>query len=84
MDTDSGQPPTIPIKEAAYRCGKSRDTIARWAKIYGIGRQLHPHAPWLIDPVGLQIVASGDPEALDAYQRNSTPLARTLQSGRAA
>lgn len=77
---------TISVGEATYIARKSPDTIARWAKQHGIGRQLHPHAPWRIDPVGLSIVLAGDAEALEAYKagkRQAPELAPYLQ-GRAA
>ena len=57
----------LPLKEAAGIAGVSPDTIARWCKRYGIGRQLHAKAPWRVDPAGLAIVMSGDAAALEAY-----------------
>lgn len=57
----------ITLKEAAGIAGVSPDTVARWCKRYGIGKQLHPNAPWRVDPVGLMIVMAGDAEALASY-----------------
>ncbi len=57
----------LTLKEAAHLAGVSPDTIARWCKRYGIGRQLHAKAPWRVDPAGLAIVMSGDADALAAY-----------------
>lgn len=59
---------SLNIKAAAYRAGKSPSTIARWSQTYGIGRQLHPNAPWRIDALGLEILAAGDGKALEAYR----------------
>lgn len=58
----------LTLQQAAGIAGVSPDTVARWCKKYGIGKQLHPKAPWRVDPVGLSIVAAGDGERLAAYQ----------------
>ena len=58
----------ITLKQAAGIAGVSPDTIARWCKRYGIGKQLHPNAPWRVDPVGLSAVAAGDASMLEAYR----------------
>lgn len=63
--TDSQKPLTL--KQAAGIAGVSPDTVARWCKRYGIGKQLHSKAPWRVDPVGLAIVAAGDAAALSQY-----------------
>ncbi|WP_367784825.1 hypothetical protein [Mesorhizobium marinum] len=55
------------LKRAAGIAGVSPDTITRWCKRYCIGKQLHPNAPWRVDPKGLSIVMSGDGKALAAY-----------------
>jgi hypothetical protein len=60
---------TLSLKEASFQVGKSPDTVARWCKQHGIGRQLHPHAPWLVDPVGLAICAAADGDAMFAYKQ---------------
>jgi hypothetical protein len=59
----------ITLKQAAGRAGVSPDTVARWCKRYGIGKQLHPKAPWRVDPEALRLVASGDAEALKRYYK---------------
>ncbi|WP_395449386.1 helix-turn-helix domain-containing protein [Aminobacter sp. UC22_36] len=59
----------LTLKQAAGIAGVSPDTIARWCKRYGIGRQLHRNAPWRVDPVGLAIISDGDQAALAKYQR---------------
>jgi hypothetical protein len=64
-----GNPKPITLQQAAGIAGVSPDTVARWCKRYGIGKQLHPKAPWRVDPVGLAIVASGDGVALAGYRR---------------
>jgi hypothetical protein len=58
----------LTLQQAAGIAGVSPDTIARWCKWYGIGKQLHRKAPWRVDPVGLAIVVAGDGSALAAYQ----------------
>lgn len=58
----------LTLKQAAGIAGVSPDTVARWCKRHGIGKHLHPKAPWRVDPTGLQIVISGDPDALAEYQ----------------
>lgn len=73
---DQSRPLTL--KQAAGIAGVSPDTVARWCKRYGIGRQLHPNAPWRVDPEGLSIVAAGDSGRLrhfqeQAYQRSWDP-----------
>lgn len=60
---------TISLYDASLVAKKSEDTVSRWAKKYGIGKQLHKGASWQIDPVGLAIVLSADADALTAYQR---------------
>lgn len=57
----------ISLTIAARRAGVTPETVARWCRKYGIGKQLHPKAPWRVDPVGLEIVMSGDAAALAAY-----------------
>lgn len=57
----------LTLKQAAGIAGVSPDTIARWCKRYGIGKQLHPKAPWRVDAAGLAIVIDGDGEALKDY-----------------
>ncbi|CAI2932443.1 protein of unknown function [Aminobacter niigataensis] len=61
----------LTLQQAAGIAGVSPDTIARWCKRYGIGKQLHWKAPWRVDPIGLEIVAKGDGPALAAYERNA-------------
>jgi len=56
------------VKDVAATFGVSEDTATRWCVRFGIGRQIAKGHPWLIDPVGAEIVASGDAEALRAYQ----------------
>jgi hypothetical protein len=94
-ETDSGQDnappdflaPAIAVKEAAWLAGVHTDTIARWCIRYGIGRQLHIHSPWAVDPVGLAVVVHKDAAALDAYQRRDTDnpaLFRYIEACKAA
>jgi len=66
-------PKTLTLQQAAGLAGVSPDTVARWCKRYGIGRQLHPKAPWRVDPEGLAIVAAGDADALGDYQQGLLP-----------
>lgn len=68
----SDKPKPLTLQQAAGIAGVSPDTVARWCKRYGIGKQLHPKAPWRVDPIGLAIVMAGDPAALAEY-RNSLP-----------
>lgn len=58
----------LTLQQAAGIAGVSPDTVARWCKRYGIGKQLHPKAPWRVDEVGLYIVIAGDGDALASYQ----------------
>lgn len=58
----------ISVAHAARRAGVSEDTVIRWCRQYGVGRQLAPHSPWRVDPLGLTIVAYGDGDALEAYR----------------
>lgn len=59
----------ISVSIAAVRAGVVPETIVRWCKEHGIGKQLRRKAPWRVDALGLSIVIAGDREALDAYQR---------------
>lgn len=61
-------PRPLTLQQAAGIAGVSPDTVARWCKRYGIGKQLHRKAPWRVDPVGLTIIIAGDAEALAAYR----------------
>ncbi|MER8562045.1 hypothetical protein [Mesorhizobium sp. M0578] len=61
-------PKLISLKEAAGLAKVSPETIARWAKRYGIAKQMHSKAPWRVDPVALGFVSLGDAEGLRAYQ----------------
>jgi len=63
---DQSKPLTL--KQAAGIAGVSPDTVARWCKRYGIGKQLHTKAPWRVDPEGLAIVAAGDSSRLRHFQ----------------
>lgn len=58
----------LTLQQAAGIAGVSPDTVARWCRRYGIGKQLHRKAPWRVDPAGLSIVAAGDASALAEYQ----------------
>ena len=73
----------LTLQRAAGIAGTSAETIARWCKRYGIGKQLHPKAPWRVDPVGLAIVMAGDGNALANYQgcARSTDQAETTDGG---
>ncbi len=64
--TDNPKP--LSLKQAAGIAEVSPDTVARWCKRYGIGKQLHPNAQWRVDEEGLRIVMAGDAEALAAYR----------------
>jgi hypothetical protein len=59
----------ITLKQAAAIASVSPDTVARWCKRYQIGRQLHPNAPWRVDPAGLAAVVAGDAERLERYRQ---------------
>jgi len=61
----------LTLKQAAGIAGVSPDTVARWCRRYGIGKQLHSKAPWRVDPVGLGIVAAGDCFALELYRQTT-------------
>lgn len=61
-------PKPISVSIAAARAGVVPETIVRWCKREGIGKQLRSKAPWRVDPVGLAIILAGDGEALAAYR----------------
>lgn len=65
------RPEPLTLKQAAGIAGVSPDTVARWCKRHGIGKHLHPKAPWRVDPIGLAIVAAGDGQALKKYQASN-------------
>ncbi len=69
---DQSKPLTL--KQAAGIAGVSPDTVARWCKRYGIGKQLHPNAPWRVDLVGLKSVADGDAVALAQFRDKTETL----------
>ncbi|WP_133116106.1 hypothetical protein [Mesorhizobium wenxiniae] len=70
----------LTLQQAAGLAGVSPDTVARWCKRYGIGKQLHNKAPWRVDPAGVAIVAAGDAEALEAYRSNRARASATKSS----
>lgn len=67
-ETQKPWPKPIKVSIAAMRARVVPETIVRWCKRDGIGKQLRPKAPWRVDPVGLAIVDAGDKEALKLYQ----------------
>jgi malonyl CoA-acyl carrier protein transacylase len=70
----------VTLQQAAGIAGVSPDTIARWCKRYGIGKQLHPKAPWRVDSRGLSIVISGDAEALASFHAKASQAFETEHS----
>jgi hypothetical protein len=68
MDEAENRKP-LTLKQAAGIAGVSPDTVARWCRRYGIGKQLHSKAPWRVDAEGLAIVAAGDSVSLTLYQQ---------------
>lgn len=76
-----GSEKPLTLQQAAGIAGVSPDTVARWCKRYGIGKQLHWKAPWRVDAHGLRVVMAGDGDALAAYQRehgsSRQPMARS-------
>jgi hypothetical protein len=46
---DAGLKP-LTLQQAAGIACVSPDTIARWCKRHGIGKQIHTKAPWRVDP----------------------------------
>lgn len=58
----------LTLQQSAGIARVSPETIARWCRRYGIGKQLHRKAPWRVDPEGLLIVMAGDAEALAEYR----------------
>ncbi len=64
----------LTLQQAAGIAGVSPDTVARWCRRYGIGKQLHPKAPWRVDAEGLAAVAAGDAAALRTFsERQKSP-----------
>lgn len=68
LDIQRPWPKPISVSIAAGRADVVPETIVRWCKRDGIGKQLRPKAPWRVDPVGLAIVMAGDGEALALFQ----------------
>jgi hypothetical protein len=58
----------LSLKEAARIAGCDDSTIRRWAKLYGIGRQLAFNQTWRISGPALRIVLAADNEALEAFR----------------
>ena len=63
------KPKLLNLKEAAAQAGVCPETVARWGKRYGIAKQMHPKAPWRVDPEALAFVAAGDVQGLRNYQK---------------
>ena len=58
----------LTLKQAAFLANSSPDTVARWARRFGIGRQVEPGARWLISEPGLRMVLAVDADALEAFR----------------
>ncbi|RWX70507.1 hypothetical protein EN780_03015 [Mesorhizobium sp. M4B.F.Ca.ET.089.01.1.1] len=76
LDLQRTWPRPISVRIAAIRAGTVPETIVRWCKRDGIGKQLRRKAPWRVDPVGLAIILAGDGEALALYQSGDATSAR--------
>lgn len=63
-----GDGETIPIKAAAHVARVSPDTVTRWCRDYGIGRQMRPGTPWRVSVPALQMLLACDDAALDAFR----------------
>lgn len=86
MDTETAFSRGLTLKEGAHRVKKSPDTLKRWAKRWGVGRQIGPYQHWRFDPLGLAACAAGDADALDAFRRGdmADPALAKYREGRAA
>lgn len=60
--------PSLTIKAAAAATGYSPDTITRWVRKFGIGRQMGPSSPWRVSVPALMMVVNCDQAALDAFR----------------
>lgn len=58
----------VTVKQAAHLCAVSGDTIIRWCRRYGIGRQLSKNDPWRISRPAALMVLACDLEALEALR----------------
>jgi len=58
---------TIDVSAAAFIAGVSTETVRRWCKQYGIGRQISKHGNWRVSRPALLMMAVADMEALDTF-----------------
>ena len=67
---------TINVKAAALIANVSPDTVGRWCRVFGIGRQPSPGSNWRVSRPALRMVAACDDAALDAFRTGdrSNPL----------
>lgn len=69
----------LTLKGAARFARTAETTVARWARRYGIGRQLGPNAPWKISGPGLRMVMAADSVALEAFRARDLTNDRVRQ-----
>lgn len=77
---------TISLNEAARLANVSQGTVVRWARRYGIGRQLSAGSQWRISAPAVRMVAAADAEALEALREGQldNPLVAAYLPGKAA
>ncbi len=51
-------PDTISLQEAAFRAGRSENTLATWCRRFGLGQRVGGR--WVVDPVRLDAFRAGD------------------------
>ncbi len=76
----------LSLNDAARLANVSQGTVVRWARRYGIGRQLSAGSQWRISAIALRMVAAADSEALEAFRdgQMESPLVAPYGDGRAA
>ena len=73
---------TVNIKSAARIANVSPDTVGRWCRVFGIGRQPSPGSIWRVSLPALRMVVACDDTALEAFRagdRRSELVARYLE-----
>lgn len=70
------------LQRAAHHARQSESTIRRWCKDYGISRKPTPRSPHQISAPALEMVLSGDHDALEklrAGDRDAPEVQRYLR-----
>lgn len=65
---------TLSLGEAALAAGVSQDTVARWCRRYGIGRQLTRGSRWRVSGPALRMLVACDTKTLEDFRDRRTEL----------